>query len=307
VADLDEARAAAVAEETGARRGADWRDALDDDVEAAVVATFNRDAVEVAEGLLERGKHVLVEKPLGRNASEAQRVVATARASGAVLKVGFNHRHHPAVQRAHELASSGAIGPVTAIRAAYGHGGRPGYEREWRADPELSGGGELLDQGVHLLDLCRWFLDEVSDVSCMTTTSFWPIEPVEDNAFVIARTASGQMATLHTSWTQWRNLFRFEIFGRDGYLIVDGLGGTYGEERLVHGTRRPEGGVPLEENATFPGEDVSWSAEWSEFSSAIREKREPLANGSDGLAVARIVDALYESARVGRVVEVERA
>ncbi|HVS84902.1 MAG TPA: Gfo/Idh/MocA family oxidoreductase [Gaiellaceae bacterium] len=226
-----------------------------------------------------------------------------ARTHERVLKVGFNHRFHPAVARAHELAAAGAIGPLLSIRAAYGHGGRAGYEREWRADPELSGGGELLDQGVHVLDLCRWFLGEFSEVHGVVATSFWEIAPLEDNGFALLRTAGGQVASLHTSWTQWRNLFRFEVFGRDGWLAVEGLGGSYGTETLVHGTRRPEFGVPEEERFEFPGADESWRLEWEELRAAIAEGRDPSGSGDDGVEAARLVEAIYRSAHEGARVE----
>jgi predicted dehydrogenase len=303
--DADEACARALAGEVGGRPATDWRDVVGDaEIDAVVVATPNKHGAEIAAALLEAGKHVLCEKPLGRTAAEAARAVASARSRGRVLKVGFNHRHHPALSRAHELGSAGAIGPLLGIRAVYGHGGRPGYDREWRGDAELAGGGEMLDQGVHIVDLCRWFLGDFERVFGTVATWYWPVEPLEDNGFAIMRTARGQVASLHTSWTQWRNLFRFEVIGRDGYLIVDGLGGSYGVERLVVGTRHGEGAVPDEKEWRHEGGDVSWAEEWREFTTAVREGREPLGNGDDGYAAAQLIDAIYESARSGAPVTV---
>jgi predicted dehydrogenase len=221
-----------------------------------------------------------------------------------VLKVGFNHRYHPGLRQAHEMAQFGKIGPLLSIRAAYGHGGRPGYDKEWRGNPDLAGGGELLDQGVHVVDLCRWFLGNFVQASGMLGTWFWKVAPLEDNGFALLRTATGQIATIHTSWTQWKNLFRFEVFGRDGYLMVNGLGGSYGMETLTLGRRRPESGPPLEETWEFSGPDISWEAEWQEFKAAIREERQPLGNGHDGYQAAQIIDAIYESAGTGRVVDI---
>lgn len=234
-------------------------------------------------------------------------MVQAAERHGVRLKTGFNHRHHPAVARAHELAEAGDIGPLLGIRAAYGHGGRPGYDQEWRGDAALAGGGELLDQGVHLVDLCRWFLGDFSSVSGAVATWYWDVEPLEDNGFALLRTSVGQVATLHSSWTQWKNLFRFEIFGRDGYLLIQGLGGSYGPERLVLGRRRPESGPPDETVWEFAGEDRSWELEWTEFSQAIAEDRRPIGDGRDGLAAALLMDAIYASARKGAVVAVEAA
>ncbi len=306
VADVDGGRAKSQARKMGCRAATDWRDLVGrDDLDIVVVSTTNNWLAPITIAALQDGKHVLCEKPLGRNAGEAKKMVEAAQAHGQVLKTGFNHRHHPGVWRAHELAQGGAIGPLMSIRAAYGHGGRPGYDQEWRGDPDLAGGGELLDQGVHIVDLCRWFLGEITQVSGMVGTWFWNVAPLEDNGFALLRTADGQIATLHTSWTQWKNLFRLEIFGRDGYLIVEGLGGSYGLERLTLGHRRPESGPPDEQTWEYPGPDVSWQTEWQEFTSAIREQRQPLGNGHDGYQAARVIDAIYESARTGRVVRLE--
>ena len=293
-------RAEAAAAAVGAAWTQDWRQVAEDpEIDAVVVATTNDYLCTVGLAALEAGKHLLCEKPLGRNAAEARALVDTADKADLVLKTGFNHRHHPALAKAHELCDGGLIGPLLSIRAAYGHGGRPGYDLEWRGNAQLAGGGELLDQGVHLIDLCRWFLGDFSVVIGMVGTWFWNVEPLEDNGFALLRTASGQIASLHSSWTQWKNLFRFEVHGRDGYLTVEGLGGSYGVERLVHGRRRPQSGPPEEEHWTFPGEDRSWELEWEEFRAAIVEARSPLGDGYDGLAVALIVDAVYASAGCG--------
>src|SRR5205823_1353389 len=127
--------------------------------------------------------HVLVEKPGARSASELDTVLAAAAKSGVSVRAGFNHRYHRGFRKAREIVESGALGPLMFIRGRYGHGGRPGYDREWRADPELSGGGELIDQGIHLIDLARWFLGEFTAVRGRTRTYFWDM-PVEDNAFL---------------------------------------------------------------------------------------------------------------------------
>lgn len=303
VADLNPERARATAKAVGAAWKDDWQKvASHPEIEAVVVATLNKSLLPITLAALRSGKHVLCEKPLGRNAREAEEMAAAARQANRVLKVGFNHRHHPALRQAHELAQSGKIGPLMSIRAAYGHGGRPGYDQEWRGNADLAGGGELLDQGVHVVDLCRWFLGDFVQVAGMLGTWFWQVAPLEDNGFALLRTAAGQIATLHTSWTQWKNLFRFEVFGRDGYLLVEGLGGSYGVERLTLGIRRPESGPPDQQVWEFWGPDISWQAEWEEFKAAVGEQRQPLGNGQDGYQAARVIDAIYESAKTGGVV-----
>src|SRR5205823_4748504 len=176
-----------------------------DDVDAVIVATSNQALVPVTAAAIRHGKHVLVEKPAARSAAELAPLVAAACATGVLVKVGFNHRFHPAFVKARALVDSGDLGQLMYIRARYGHGGRLGYDREWRADPAIAGGGELLDQGVHLIDLARWFAGDFSAVQGHLATCFWDM-PVEDNAFLTLHTVRGQTAWLHASCTEWKNL-----------------------------------------------------------------------------------------------------
>jgi predicted dehydrogenase len=233
---------------------------------------------------------------LGRNAGEAEAIWSKAKERGLILKTGFNHRFHPAIRNAKKIVEDGGVGRIYLMRAVYGHGGRPGYDKEWRASRDICGGGELLDQGVHVIDLFRWFMGEFDEVFGRVATFSWNME-VEDNAFAMFRTVSGQTATMHTSWTQWKNKFLFEIIGEKGYLVVDGLGGSYGMERLVIGKRKVSGGAPDEEILEFPGPDISWREEMKEFAAAIAGNREPIGSGYDGLMANRLVGAVYESAR----------
>jgi predicted dehydrogenase len=220
---------------------------------------------------------------------------------GLKIKTGFTLRHHPGIQQTRKWFDSGLIGELMFLRCRYGMCGRPGYDREWRARGELSGGGELMDQGVHVLDLFRWFAGDFVQAVGFTSAAFWDVAPLEDNAFGLLRTREGQIASMHVSWTQWKNLFAFEIFGKDGYISVEGLGGSYGVERAALG-RRSFADPFKEECIEFRGEDTSWREEWREFVAAIRENREPLGNGSDGLESLKLAYAIYESARESRVV-----
>ena len=229
-----------IAERTGIELGCDhtqnWQEAITrSDVDIVVVSTSTRFLPQIAQAALENGKHVLCEKPFGRSSREVLPAVEAAERDQLCLKVGYNHRYHPALEKAHKLFVAGAIGKAHFIRCVYGHGGRGGYEQEWRSQAQFSGGGQLLDQGVHALDLFRWFAGEFSTVKACTQTSFWPIAPLEDNVFALLESDSGCMASLHASWTNWKNTFVFEVFGEKGYLTVSGLGGHYGTERLCLG------------------------------------------------------------------------
>ena len=272
----------------------DWREAVNQsEVQIVIVATTNDMLPVVSLEAVKRGKHVLVEKPAARRSSELEEVMAAAKKSGSLVRVGFNHRYHPALRKAKLLVDEGACGDLMFIRGRYGHGGRLGYEQEWRADPAVSGGGELLDQGVHLIDLSRMFLGDFPTVIGRAQTYFWDM-PVDDNGFMLLQTAKKQTALLHVSWTEWKNLFSLEIYGRVAKLQVDGLGGSYGQEKLIYYKMLPQMGPPETTVWEFSNEDASWGVEFSEFLEDIRLKRQPAAGLEDAAAVLKIVESIYK-------------
>jgi predicted dehydrogenase len=249
----------------------------------------------------------LAEKPFARSAAEAWPVIEAARRSRVCLKAGYNHRYHPALRGAHRLFAEGRIGRPLTIQCFYGHGGRIGYDQEWRSRPDLSGGGQLLDQGVHALDLFGWFLGDFEEVNAMVSTAFWPIAPAEDNVFATLRAPSGAVAQLHASWTYWKNKFSCTLIGEKGYLLVDGLGGSYGPERLCLGVRKNPGEVPKEEWSDFPGRDDSLELEWQDFLDSIAGGQKPMSDGEDAARTLRLVDAIYRAAKQGRTIQMETA
>ena len=297
VADGRIERARALASQyPGVDATADWSAAVArSDVDAVIVSTTNDWLAPIAMGAVEAGKAVLVEKPAGRGPADLAPLIAAAERRGACVQVGFNHRYHPAFRRARQIVESGALGPMMYVRGRYGHGGRPGYEKEWRADPAIAGGGELLDQGVHLIDLARWFLGDFVDVSGFVNTYFWPMT-VEDNGFLLLRTADDRVAWLHASCTEWKNMFSFEIYGRDGKLQVDGLGGSYGLERLAYYRMLPEMGPPETMIWEYPGEDVSWRLEFDAFTRAVADRIAPEVTLRDALAALTVVQRVYDAA-----------
>ncbi|MFC1906661.1 Gfo/Idh/MocA family protein [Chloroflexota bacterium] len=280
-----------------------WEEVVErEDVDVVLVCTPPNLHAPISIAAMKRGKHVLCEKPLAKTLDEAKEMLRVAEESGVKLKCGFNHRHHPGIEKAKQWFDEGIIGEIDFIRCRYGICGRLGYEKEWRADPEIVSGGQLMEQGIHAIDLSRWFLGEFTEVMGFTATRFWNTEPLEDNAFALFRTENGQVASIHSSLTQWKNLFSFEVFGRDGYIVVDGLGGGYGTEKVTLGKRALTDPFK-DETIEFRGADQSWHREWEEFISAIEENREPLGNGYDGLAALRLVYAVYKSATNGNMVE----
>jgi predicted dehydrogenase len=304
VADRKMSAAKKLAVDFGCASTTRWQDIIENkDINVVVVSTPPHLHALMSIAAMNAGKYVLCEKPLTRTIKEAEDVLVVAKTNKVKLKCGFNHRHHPATKRAKELVEAGKIGELHFIRCVYGIGGRPNYEKEWRADPKIVGGGQLMEQGVHAIDLFRWFLGDFSEVMGFTSSRFWKISPLEDNAFALFRTKKGQVASLHSSLTQWKNTFTFELSGQVGYIHIDGLGGSYGTERLTFGIR--DFFAPFHEETTeFRGGDTSWVEEWREFSAAITENREPSGNGTDGLEAMRLVNAVYDSARLGTTIKI---
>jgi predicted dehydrogenase len=288
VADVASDRAEALAQRYGSDVMKDAESLVSRrDIDVVIVATTHNALAATARTAIEHGKHVLLEKPGARRPAELDALEELARTRRVCVEVGFNHRYHPALLKAHALIGAGEIGPLYYIRGRYGHGGRIGYDREWRAKPEISGGGELLDQGAHLIDLAAWYFGaSFAKVHGVLATYFWNM-PVEDNAFLTLETAAGMIAQLQVTWTEWKNLFSLEIVGRDGKLHIDGLGGSYGVERLAFYKMRPEMGPPDTTIWEYPGADTSWAQQWQAF-------RRSIANGGDSGGVAPSIESTQQ-------------
>jgi predicted dehydrogenase len=262
--------------------------------DVVVIATTHASLAGCAIEALAAGCDVLVEKPAGRTTADVLALQAVAREQGRVVCVGFNHRFHPGIADAVRLALSGEFGDVMFVRARYGHGGRVGYDTEWRANPIVSGGGELVDQGFHLLDLTRCLLGELPIKCTQMSTVFWDM-PVDDNAVIVlgSDTPSAPFAMLHASCSEWKNLFDFEIYCRTAKLHIAGLQGSYGQQKLTIYRMKPEMGPPEAEEYLYPLEDSSWGNEWA----AVRESvalRRPVGGDLDSaLYCHRVADSAY--------------
>lgn len=263
-----------------------------DDVDFVVIATPHDMLTELALAAVTAGCDVLIEKPGARSSRELLGVRDEAARRGRLVRVGYNHRFHPSVLEAKRRIDAGELGVVINIRGRYGHGGRIAYATEWRADPARSGGGELLDQGTHLVDLTRFLIGDVTLEFCELRTDYWEV-PVEDNAFLALRARSGPFVWLHASWTEWKNTFALEVACERGRLDLRGLGGSYGPERLTIHEMRPELGPPDTIEEAWGGPDSSWRHE-------LEDVRLELAGGApigagidDALAVLKVVDEAY--------------
>jgi predicted dehydrogenase len=259
-----------------------------------IVATTNKYLSEYSIRAVRKGKHVLVEKPCGRNPEEVERIVQAKNEAAVevVVKAGFNHRFHPAIQKAKEIFESGELGPLMFVCSRYGHGARIGYNKEWRGLRDYSGGGEWLDQGSHIIDLSRLFAGDFEYNIGYCDNFFWYME-VEDNCFAILKNKDGIIAQLHASCTEWKNKFSMEIYCKEGKLDISGLGGSYGLETLTYYKMKPEMGPPDKFVYEYPGADVSWKIEIEDMIDAIENHRRPNGDILDALKSIRIVFDIY--------------
>jgi predicted dehydrogenase len=288
----------------GSQSATDWRSVVTrDDIDAVLICTPPHIHADISIAAMRHGKHVFCEKPLCRTVEEAEAIIQVVRESGRVFKCAFNHRFHPAVREAKRLADQGDLGRLLFSRCRYGYVGRQTYAKEWRADPTQVIGGPLVEQGIHGIDLFRWFLGDIAEVVCMTSQQYFTDQPFEDNAMALFKSVGGSTASLHSSLTQWKNMFSFEIFGEDGYATVEGLGASYGTEQLTVGKRHFT--APFAHTTTeYRAGDSSWAAEWADFSQAVCDGR-PLSCGDvyDGYQALRVTLACYESSRTNRFVD----
>ena len=273
--------------------------------QVVIVATSHDQLAPLAEQALDGGAHVLVEKPAALGTAQVEQLSRVAERSSRLVKVGFNHRFHPGLARVAAEVQSGRHDELMHIRACYGHGGRPGYDREWRAQPARSGGGELIDQGMHLLDLVHWIAGPLPLHSALLRTQFWDT-PVEDNAALLLGAAddrSAPWAALHVSWTEWKNTFSLEVYCRTAKLRVDGLAGSYGPQRLRIYRMKPELGPPELEEEIFSDHDVSWAAEWEHFAAAVAGEVELLGSLDDARYAWACVEEAYAGGAYARMRE----
>jgi 1,5-anhydro-D-fructose reductase (1,5-anhydro-D-mannitol-forming) len=274
-----------------------------DSIDAVFVCTPNDVTADLAVEALRRCGNVFCEKPPGRNWQEFCRIDEAAQATpGHVLVFGFNHRLHPCVQAAKAMLGPGGVGELLYIKGTYGKSGGAGFRESWRSKPVIAGGGILLDQGIHMIDLITMFAGPVRLRGAALTDTFWQVG-CEDNAFVLMESEDGVPAFLHSSATLWKHTFSLEIGCREGYLNISGLlsqTGSYGRERLVIGKRQFEDealalGNPREEIIHFDRDD-SWDKEVVEFLAAVREGRSA-THGTleEARRCMRLIDDVYTS------------
>lgn len=258
-----------------------------------VVCTPHNLLAPLAKQALQAGCHVLLEKPGARNLEELQQLKSEADKAKRFLRIGYNHRFHPGFLKLKEIVKSDAYGKIQLIRARYGHGGRLGYETEWRARREISGGGELIDQGSHLIDLSHFLIGPSKLEFASLPTLYWKMD-VEDNAFLALSTSDGTKSWLHASWTEWKNLFSFEVFFKTAKVEVSGLGGSYGTESLTVHHMVDGLGVPTKSEEKFEQSDSSWELEMSDIMNQIKGFKHSGADIESAIDVFKVIESAYK-------------
>lgn len=312
VADADIARAGTLSARYGAMAETDWRTLIRrEDLDAVVVSTPPPLHAEMCIHALENSKHVLCEKPLARTPAECKQILTAAQQSGRVLATGFNYRFYPAIIKAREILDSGLIGELDHVRSYAGHPGGSEFTHPWVHDAKVMGGGTLLDNGIHIIDLTRYFLGEVAEVKGYATGHVWGFQGCEDNGFALLKSTTGKVASLQASWSEWRGYrFRIEVYGTRGCVQA-----SY-PPMMTQVVRVDEpGGHPRRKIYLFPKLQVmerlrsyrwtglqSFERELTAFSRTIAGEKTPLALGRDGAKSVEIAHAVYRTSRNGTVI-----
>ena len=275
---------------------------IDSDVDLVFICTPNNLIPDLTIKCLDLKKHVFCEKPPGRTVNDVRRMQeAEKRNPSGKLMFGFNHRYHPGIMKAKAIVDSGRLGKILTLRGLYGKSGGKSFPDSWRNDVSISGGGILLDQGIHMLDLFNFFLGGFTSVKSFISNAHWGFD-VEDNAVVILQTGNDQLAMLHSSATFWKHMFQLTLILEKGYLTVEGLlskTGSYGRETLTIGRRQFEDeaeaiGNPSEEIVYFD-RDLSWDLEVEKFVESIRNNTPIVESTSaDALNVMELISNCYK-------------
>ena len=272
----------------------------DSNIDAVIICTPNHLNKPLTIDALQNGKHVFCEKPPAFDANDVEEIIKSEQNSGKKLMYGFNHRHHGSIQKIKSIIDSKEMGEVLWMRGRYGKSVDSSFYEAWRAKKEQVGGGILLDQGIHMLDLFLYLGGDFDEVKAFVSNLYWKELDLEDNVFALMKnTETGMVASLHSTMTQWRHLFSLEIFLESGYLVLNGLttsSGTYGEEILSIAKNRstaPAATWEDEERLTFH-ENISWQSEIDHFLDCINENNNiSLGNSNDALKLMKLIDSIY--------------
>lgn len=298
VCDINKEKAAILAKSYACQACNDWEIIINNPtITAVIVSTTNNLLSPIASASIIKGKHVLIEKPGAKNLKEFNKIIKAYKKHPVVVKIGYNHRYHPSIVMAKKIIDSGRYGPVLFIRGKYGHGGRLNYEKEWRFDPEVAGGGELLDQGSHLIDLVNYFAGPMNKSIGYIGNLFWK-SSLEDASFFILKNNKGQIAHLSATTVEWKNIFIYEIMLQKSKIQITGLGRSYGRETLTLYEMKPEMGPPVMKKFDFDQEDNSWRKENEDFFLRIKSGDTSDKSIKDAKFVLETIEKIYKNNQI---------
>ena len=267
-------------------------------IDVIFVSTYHNSLDAITLKAVKNKKHVLVEKPGAITFIKLSNLLKkySKLKSKPLIHVGYNHRYHPSILLAKQLIFKNKIGSIMYLRARYGHGGRKNYHNQWRMNKNISGGGELIDQGSHLIDLSRFFMGSFTKIYPVLRNFFWKnTSKVEDNAFLTLSTKDKKIAFLHCSCTEWKNKFSFEIFGKKGKIEISGLGRSYGQEKLILYKMKKNMGIPTQKVWKFKNKDCSWRNEINIFFNEIKKNKRSSCGLEESYENMKIIDFCYRS------------
>jgi predicted dehydrogenase len=261
-------------------------------IDIIIISTVHNKLAEIMIEAIKHKKHILVEKPAAIRLLDLKNAIKLSKKNKNKIRVGYNHRFHAAILKSKHLINEGLLGQLMFIKSSYGHGARIGYHNEWRMNPKISGGGELIDQGSHLIDLSIYFFGKVKKVIGVLESFFWK-KKVDDNCFVTIQFDNNCTSFFHASCTEWKNNFLFEIYGKKGKIKIEGKGGSYGAEKLIYYKMGKEMGPPLKKVWRFPSPDFSWRREINELYKDITLDRKPKPSLEEAYEVLKIIKKIY--------------
>jgi len=274
-----------------------WKSLIDDfNLDIIIISTFHKDLVKIMDYAYRRKKHILVEKPASNSFIKLKKFISSHKKNSSVIHVGYDHRFLDSVQLAQKLILKKKIGKLMFMKVNYGHGARIGYAKEWRFNPSISGGGQLIDQGSHAIDLSLFFLGNLKNIKSTIKSYFWK-KKVDDNNFLILEFEKQLVSLVHTSCTEWKNTFNLELYGKSGKIKIFGKGGSYGPEKLVlYKMNTKKLGLPNIRQWTFDdkNKNKSFQKEYSFFLNLIKSKNYQKASLLAALKVLSVVRIIYK-------------
>ncbi len=274
-----------------------WKKILNiKNLDAIFIATYHSEQSKIIKEFLKKNINIFCEKPGGTSHQETFKLIniLRKRKNKPIISFGYNHRFHSSFLLAKKILSQKSLGKILYLRAVYGHGGRKNYHKEWRFNKKLSGGGELIDKGSHLIDLSRLFLGDLKIHSAIIDNYFWNIK-LDDNCFLILKNNKNNTAFLHCSSTEWKNKFLFEVFCKYGKIEINGLGKSYGIEKLTVYKMSRNMGIPKKKQYKFDNSSqLSWKTEINLFYRSLHLKKNLLPSLSDVYSNLKIINKVYQ-------------